>query len=407
MLEPYHETPTHMTSQQTITITGPDFEYEFDAQQGTLSSLRRDGEEFLQRGPLLNVWRTPIDNEEVDWGDSEAAEWYQIGLDQLEHDVEAIEATEVTDSVTRVTIETFVSAPDSDAGFATEYLYHVLGTGDVLLGVRTVANDALRDAITHWLPKVGLQLEVPDGFEEMTWYGHGPQETYPDRNNGTKVGTYSGNVEDQYVPYVRPQDYGNKTEVRWSELSTNAGVGLAAFGYPDINVSAHTVANLDRALFEYQLEERDGVLFNLDHAVTGVGGTPVQTLPEYRVLLDDPFEFVIGLRPRLEEDSALMQQYRRNLPYAFASTDRFGTLEVSYDVGTATISVSTVIRNPDSEQETIEVPLLINDEIVSTKEIPLSAGEKTEVAFEYEPNETGSIKIAIGNSESEELTISS
>lgn len=394
-----------MTTQETTTVTGSNFEYAFDAERGTLRSLEVDGREFLQRGPRLNVWRTPISNEEVGWGAAEADEWYEIGLDRLEHEVESVETTEVADGVTRIEIEAFVSAPDSEAGFDTTYVYHVLGTGDILLGVRAAPNDALQEAITHWLPKVGVQLELTDDFDELSWYGHGPQETYPDRNNGTKVGTYSGGVDEQYVSYVRPQDYGNKTDVRWGELSTGDGASLAAFGHPEVNVSAHDVANLDRALFEYQLEERDGVLFNVDHAVTGVGGTPVQTLPEYRVVPDRAFEFVVGLRPRTEADASTMELSRRTLPYAFASTNRFGSFEAEYDAETATISASAVVRNAGGERETVEVPFTVNDEVVSSEEVSLQPGAKTEVAFEYDAGEAGVFEVAIGDVEPELLTV--
>ncbi|WP_222912940.1 beta galactosidase jelly roll domain-containing protein [Natrinema sp. SYSU A 869] len=386
-----------MTTDDEITIDGPDFEYTFDPSLGTLCSLEAGGREFIERGPLVNVWRTPISNESVDWGAAEADEWYALGLDRLEHEVESVETADVADGVTRVEIDTLVSASDADAALETTYCYHISGTGDLLLGVRAVPNDALREGITNWLPKIGVQLEVPDDFAELSWYGNGPQETYPDRNNGTKIGTYAGAVADQYVPYVRPQDYGNKTDVRWASLSADDGTGLVAFGQPQVTVSAHDVANLDRARFDYQLEPRDGVLFNVDHAVTGVGGTPVQPSPEHHVVPDGPFEFVVGFRPRTRDEPSPMALSRRRLPYAFASTKPIGGFEAEHDADDGTITASAVVRNVGAEPERIDVPLTVTDEVVSNRTVDLDPGAKTSISFEYDAPETGVFEVAVGD----------
>jgi|GEM_PF-2916360 len=391
--------------EETTTVAGEGFAYTFDHERGTLSSIEVDGREYLQRGPLLNAYRVPISNEVVGWGAAESDEWFELGLDDLERKVESVEATEVADGVTRVEIRTFATGADSEAGFDVSYLYHVLGTGDVLLGVRAVPNEALRRGISHWLPKVGVQMELADEFEELSWYGEGPQENYPDRDDGTKVGTYRSSVTEEFTRYVRPQDYGNKTEVRWSELSDGDGAGLTAFGYPDLNVSAHDVANLDRALFDYQLEERDGVLFNLDHAVSGVGGTPVQALPEYRVVPDSPFEFVVGIRPRTADDAAPDELARRRLPYAFAATNTFGQFEAKYDADSGRIEASAVVRNAGGQRETIDAPLTIGGEAVDSREITLDAGDKTDVSFEYDAGDAGVFEVAIGDVEPALFTV--
>ncbi|MFB9807137.1 beta-galactosidase small subunit [Haladaptatus pallidirubidus] len=268
-----------MSPSDTITVSGSGFEYTFDRVKGRLTSMKCDEEELLASGPRLNVWRTPISNENVDWGSAEVEEWRDAGLDQLEHTVESVSVESIADQVTRIQFETTVSAPGKDASFATNYLYHVLGTGDILLGVRATPNGALKQAISSWIGRMGVQLRLQDSLRQFNWYGRGPQETYPDRKTGTKVGVHSGTVEEQYIPYVRPQDYGNKTDVQWATLTSRSS-GLAAFGHPSLNVSAHHISpeNLDRALFNYQIEDGDTVTLNLDHSVTGVGGTPIQTL---------------------------------------------------------------------------------------------------------------------------------
>ncbi|WP_227356618.1 beta galactosidase jelly roll domain-containing protein [Haladaptatus salinisoli] len=384
-----------MSATDTITVSGSGFEYTFDKVKGRLTSMKRDEEELLASGPRLNVWRTPISNENVSWGAAEVEEWRDAGLDRLEQTVNSVSVESVADQVTRIRFETTVSAPGEDASFATDYLYHVLGTGDVLLGVRATPNDALKQAISSWIGRVGVQLELRDSLQQFNWYGRGPQETYPDRKTGTKVGVHGGTVADQYVPYVRPQDYGNKTDVQWATLTDGSG-GLAAFGHPSLNVSAHHISpeNLDRALFDYQIEDGDAVTLNLDHAVTGVGGTPIQTLPEYRVVPDDSFSFVVGLRPLTDEESP-MALSRRNLPYAFASADTFGNLTVDFDVDTGRLDVSAVVRNTGGDPAEINAPLKIDGEVVATETVSLQPGTKTRVSFERNIEVAGIFEVTV------------
>jgi len=137
----------------------------------------------------------------------------------------------------------------------------------------------------EWIPRIGLRLMLPEEFNELTWYGRGPFETYPDRKKGAKIGIYSGKVGNQYEPYIIPQEYGNKTDVRWLTLTDEEGIGWFISGDQWLNISAHlySLENLDRAWYIPQLQPDHRVHLYLDHAVTGVGGTPVKTLEKYRV----------------------------------------------------------------------------------------------------------------------------
>ena len=75
-------------------------------------------------------------------------------------------------------------------------------------------------------------------YDNFTWYGRGPWENYSDRKHSSFVGVYSGKVADQYYPYIRPQESGNKTDVRWAELTDKDGFGIRVVGEGLLNVSA-------------------------------------------------------------------------------------------------------------------------------------------------------------------------
>jgi beta-galactosidase len=296
-----------------VVIRGEGFAYGFDEALGTLSSMKVGGVELLQQGPRANVWRAPLANERDAWGlhrgklsthrdgmgNDIANGWRAVGLNRLEHTVESFKVSLVNEREVHVEIQAHAAAaglpPRSfSTGFALTYLYRVLASGDILL----------RHSITphgnqpSWLPKVGLQLVLGEEFNRLAWHGRGPYETYPDRRTGARVGVFESTVEEQYVPYLVPQDYGNKSDVRWVSLANARGVGLLATGEELLNVSAQHFGtdNLSRAWYPFQLVPQKGITLNLDHRVSGVGGTAVSVLDEYQTF-PRPYVYTVRLRP--------------------------------------------------------------------------------------------------------------
>jgi len=165
-------------------------------------------------------------------------------------------------------------APHYTARFEYDVTYTIDGTGCLSIDTHIVPADNLRP-----LPRIGLQMTVPGTFSMVSWYGRGPHETYVDRKRGAKIGVYGGSVDEQYVPYVTPQENGNKTEVRWLALTDERGVGfLVAAAEADVegpwlNMSVHhyTTEDLTCARHTYELTRRDDITLNLDYAQSGLG----------------------------------------------------------------------------------------------------------------------------------------
>lgn len=149
------------------------------------------------------------------------------------------------------------------------------------------------------LPRIGVQMVVLGAYHRFTWYGRGLHETYSDRKHGAQIGLYSGTVDEQYVPYIMPQENGNKTDVRWTALTDDAGVGLLVVGMPLLNVSAHhfTPQDLTKARHTYELKRRDDITLYLDYAQSGLGNGSCGpgVLPQY---LLEPREVRYRLRLR-------------------------------------------------------------------------------------------------------------
>jgi beta-galactosidase len=136
---------------------------------------------------------------------------------------------------------------------------------------------------------------MPDRFTSFAWYGRGPVENYNDRKDGTRMGVWSSTVDEQYVSYYRPQDYGNHDDVRWAML-TDGRAGLLVGG--DLEVSVTPYDDLDRALYPFARQRNPGWnTLHVNHAVTGVGDTPNPVRPEYQVRPDQTYSYRTVLRP--------------------------------------------------------------------------------------------------------------
>ncbi|NLX43502.1 MAG: DUF4981 domain-containing protein, partial [Chloroflexi bacterium] len=278
-----------------ITVTGDDFALAFDRKQGLLASFQVGGQELLSRGPILNLWRATTDNDRGRHRAEPVAEtWQRMGLNRLVRLVREVSAELVSPQVVRVTLRDWQSPAESTFGFASRQVYTIYGSGDVQVHVYF-------EPSARWglLPRIGLQLYLAAGYNRMIWFGRGPHESYIDRLASASVGRYSGSVDEQYVPYVMPQENGNKTDVRWVALAADNGVGLMAVGAPYLEVSAHhyTSANLHQAQHTNELQWQPEVELNLDYRQMGLGGASCGpgTRPEYWVH-SEPTHYSLRLR---------------------------------------------------------------------------------------------------------------
>jgi beta-galactosidase len=277
-----------------IKINGTGFEYTFSKEKGRIVSMKIKGKEYLQDGPITNVWRASIANELDAWprwrtgdmqythgmGNGVSNTWFSAGLDQLEWKTGKIKYSITNDKRVKIEFEVHAHATHFGAGFDNHFIYYVDDFGKIELE-HTLTPWGVLPA---WLPRAGIQLILPQSFGNITWYGRGPFENYPDRKTGAKINIYNTTVKDEYVPYLIPQDHGLKTDTRWVKFSDEQGNGLKFSGDELFNYNAHMfdTDNLTRALYPFQLMQFDGITFNFDYATTGVGCTSFWVYNQYR-----------------------------------------------------------------------------------------------------------------------------
>jgi len=280
-------------------MTGTDFSLILDKEKGQIVSLKHKGYELMKNGPILNVWRAPTDNDVPRM----APKWRSFGLDRIEHQVKTIEVKKVSPQAIRITVAADARAPNFADGFNYKLNYTIYGSSDIVIEADVAPSEKLPP-----LPRIGLKFTIPEGYETFTWYGRGPHENYWDRKEGAQVGLYSGTVDDQYVPYIKPQENGNKTDVRWASLANEEGVGLLVVGMPLLEVSAHhfTTDDLAKANHTSEVKRREDITLNLDYKQSGLGGGSCgpDTLLKYQIK-PEPVHFSVRLRPLSKESSAM------------------------------------------------------------------------------------------------------
>ena len=277
-----------------VLINGRDFQYTFHKKKGILTSMHYKGSELIKTAPGFNVWRAPIWNQEDGWGGNPMAPvWRQYGLNRMQTEVKDVNVKNTESRVT-IQVETLSKAANANTQFEVDYTYEIDGTGKISIHHDVAPASDMPD----WLPKIGTRMVLQDEFDHFSWYGRGPFETYPDRKSGAKVGWYEKSVSELYEPYLVPAEHGNRTDVRWAALTNEEGLGVYISGDALLNISASTFStdNLTRAQYTFQLKDQDGITVNMDHKVSGVGGTPVKTLEKYRVK-PESCRYTIHLRP--------------------------------------------------------------------------------------------------------------
>lgn len=301
-------TPQIINSQKTLTVKVENIECSFSKQTGNLTSLKIKDKEMIEQGPVMNVWRASIANELDEWtvgssntfnrkpgmGNDVANAWRSSGLDRLVFKLDTLHFSINKNGSISVVVENHAQANDYSTAFENAFMYTIYPSGEINIA-HTVTPWGILPA---WIPKIGTQWTLSKDVNQISWYGRGPQENYPDRKTGMRIGIYSSTVEKEYQPYLITQDYGNKCDTRWVRFTDSTGKGLEISGSHLFNFSAqeYSTDNLTRALYPFQLLPFNGITFNLDYATSGVGCTAISVLNKYRVTPQE-YTFTTKLKP--------------------------------------------------------------------------------------------------------------
>ena len=335
------------------------FSLSFNPENGLLENYKKSGEVLFTEGPKPNLWRAPTDNDRgnpnIPFLVSNGTHWTNMGLDQMQIYVRKHTIEAVADNEVHIKVKGKLKSPKTTFNFETTYT--LLGNGFIKTDHRLIPSKVFGDMakmafiagiigtlimlsllililkkvkrkfikvllmiipfllllvsiaalgfgirdyfIMKPLAKVGMQLQLPQEYQTIQWYGRGPYENYPDRKTGSKIGLYSSTVDAQYVPYIRPQENGNKSDVQWVRMSNDAGVGLMVEG-DSLNISAHnySLENLTKAAHTPDIKKAEFVTLNVDYKTSALGGSSFMYnfLDEY-LLKDKEYTYSFWIKP--------------------------------------------------------------------------------------------------------------
>ena len=248
-----------------VSAVGRDFD--FDLSTGQLAQVTKANESFIVNPIIHNIWRAPTDNDEGGDGKSFASRWLKSGYNDMKRQVVNVNSSFTDDGLFQISVDEKYSS--DSANILVNLVYTILQDGDLHITGNTNIPEGL-----PVVPKIGLSFQIDKKYSNLQWYGRGPHESYIDRKHSAFFGRYSGTVRDQYYPYIRPQENGNKTDIRWASISDEKGSGVLIYGLPTFNLSVHqySLDNLTKATHTHMIKDDGPTTVNLDHLVMGLGG---------------------------------------------------------------------------------------------------------------------------------------
>jgi beta-galactosidase/beta-glucuronidase len=272
-----------------LSIVASEQNFLLDKTTGWLSSWQNKRLETLQTPLKLNIWRAPTDNDV-----HIAKEWLLDGLNRSSAHLDELSWHEQTDGILVTTSGTLGAAGfKPHSAYQVSYLFKPGGAVQITLDYK-----ALR--LQTRLPRLGFTAQLAQPFENVSWFGRGPLSSYPDRRDSAFVGHYTMSTRQLFHPYIRPQENGNLSDVRWAKFSDRKHPGFQIYGRPHINFNAQycSLQNLTEARHPSDLIWEENPTLYIDAAQTGLGSNACgpDTLGKYQ-LEPEELSFSFELQP--------------------------------------------------------------------------------------------------------------
>ncbi|MGM8361980.1 glycoside hydrolase family 2 TIM barrel-domain containing protein [Flavobacterium sp. ARAG 55.4] len=251
---------------QKINISNKAVQIEVDKKSGYVSQFKSNGIEILASPLKLNFWRAETENDEAYRNAKKLSaelDWMKAG-DRFE--VQKVTVNNSDKSNVVVTVNGTIAKPKT----AITLTYTIQGDGKL-----KVDYSASIDKNAPNVPKIGMQFDTDNQYRNLTYFGKGPFENYQDRNLGSKVGLYSGDVFTMNQSYIYPEEYGNRMDTRWFSIANKSGKGIEVTQENKLlnfSVLPYSTYNLQEAKHTNELEDRKVVTVNIDLIQMGIGG---------------------------------------------------------------------------------------------------------------------------------------
>ncbi len=277
-----------------IEVKGSGWSIRISDKSGLLDSYVSGGKEMLVRPMQWSFWRALTDNDGGWKVGDKLGVWRKLG-----RELEVSKLSHEQDAQGRVVIK--VTAEDSKKTVKVA-VQHTIAQGGVIQSECELSFPKGKKIPD--LPRVGVQFAIPAAYDQLDWYGRGPHENYADRKSSAAIGRYQSTVADWITPYVKPQENGNRCDIRWLEMTDGSGRGLRYSGADQVPLSMsawpYSMEDLAGATHDYELPKKDLITVNLDHLQMGVGGDNSWGLPvnePYRIKANQNYRWAFRIDP--------------------------------------------------------------------------------------------------------------
>jgi evolved beta-galactosidase subunit alpha len=293
----------------SCSVTGHNFHARFSKVTGKLCSWQVNGEENLTREPKINFFKPMIDNHKQEY----EGLWQPNHLQIMQEHLRGFEIEQHDDAVI-ITTRTLIAPPVFDFGMRCTYRWRIAADGQINV---ELSGERYGD-YPHIIPCIGFTLGINGEFDQVSYYGRGPGENYPDSQQASTIDLWHTTVDEMFENYPFPQNNGNRQQVRWATLANRRGSGLLVVPEQPVHFSAwhYTAENIHAAQHCNELRRCDDITLNLDHQLLGLGSNSwgSEVLDTWRVWFR-PFRYGFTLLP-LEGGQTAAQTLARH---------RFGT----------------------------------------------------------------------------------
>ena len=307
------ETPVYIEEKDSIRITAGSKEYTFaklGKDRGLLVSAKNDGAETLASPIRPNVWRAPTDNDRKIKGI-----WREAGYEHPVMDCRRIGVAEAKDGKVVVETEVILSRLSYVPFLRMNTAYTVLSNGDLVVKTDVKTSSfmlkAWEDSVDMpFLPRLGFIFELKPGYEELTYFGRGPIESYQDKRNASRQGVFSDTVTNHFEHYVRPQENMAHADTQWITLKNESDRHVSvvatdrAFSF---NCSHFTPNALTVAAHDYELVASENTVVCVDYMQSGIGSNSCGPNLIYEYRLDKP-EYSFSFRLLFDKKDDLFDE---------------------------------------------------------------------------------------------------
>lgn len=275
-------------TENAFEVKGEKFAFSIDKTTGTMKNYTYNGNVLVQQGPVPNFWRGLVENDKKAFDQR----WKNAAKNIKVKSVEATKNEAGQNVITANMVFPYANLTKETI------VYTINGNGEVTIKMSV---DATNKGMGGFI-RVGSMMTLPEGYENVTWYGNGPVETFNDRKTNARQGIYKNTVSEFFYPYLKVDDTGNLTGVKWISVKSdknNTGLLIAAKDKVEASALHFTPDDLNAVTHVYGLTPRKETILSVNYGSLGTGGATCgpEPLPQYQLPANKVYEWEFTMIP--------------------------------------------------------------------------------------------------------------